>query len=506
MSDLLLKRVRAFLAAQHLLRPDALLLVAVSGGPDSLCLLHLLLRLRAEGGPGLHVAHLDHGARGAEAAAEAAAVAALAAAWGLTTTVARRDAPALAAARREGLQAAARRVRYAFLAETALAVGAHAVAVAHQADDQAETVLLHALRGAGLAGLRGMRPAVPWAEWAPENVKLGMRNVELGAQSSEPLSGLPSTQSDGTEPSAFCLLPSAFLIRPLLASSRAEIVAYCAAHDLRPSDDPSNRALRFARTRVRRVLPVLAAENPRLVATLARTARLCADDYDYIQGQLDALWPALAAKGPGLLTLRRAAWDALHPALQRYALRRAAAHLGYPELSMEQVESARALAGRPGRQLRLGAALRLIVDHAGLTLARPDAAPYAGAPQLAVVEVPLACPGATPLGVGWVCLVATRPPAAPDRWWVALNASALAGPLSLRRRRPGDRFRPAGAPGSRKLQDFFVDRKLPRALRDAWPLLVTPDAIVWVAGLRADARFVAQPQSQGTIWVGLVCE
>ncbi|NTU83881.1 MAG: tRNA lysidine(34) synthetase TilS, partial [Chloroflexales bacterium] len=87
--------------------------------------------------------------------------------------------------------------------------------------------------------------------------------------------------------------------------------------------------------------------------------------------------------------------------------------------------------------------------------------------------------------------------------WVALDAEALDGPLALRRRRPGDRFRPAGGLGSRKLQDFFVDRKVPRGLRDAWPILVTPGSVVWVTGLRADARFVAGPATRSTIWVGL---
>jgi tRNA(Ile)-lysidine synthase len=95
-------------------------------------------------------------------------------------------------------------------------------------------------------------------------------------------------------------------------------------------------------------------------------------------------------------------------------------------------------------------------------------------------------------------------PAEPDPWWVALDAAALDGPLVLRRRRAGDRFRPAGGRGGRKLQDFFVDARVPRGLRDAWPLLATPAALVWVAGLRADARFVAGAATHSTIWVGLV--
>lgn len=484
MSDTLSGRVGAFLRARGLLRPDALILVAVSGGPDSLCLLHLLTGLRPAGGPALHVAHLDHGTRGAQSRAEADAVAALAAAWGLPASVARRDVPALARAGGEGLQAAARRARYAFLAEAALAAGAHAVATAHHADDQAETVLLHALRGAGLAGLRGMRPSVPWAEW-----------------------GGAGAQAPRAAPA---------LLRPLLTTARAEVEAYCRAHGLTPTEDPSNSARRFARVRVRGLLPTLAAENPRVVAALGRTAAVCADDYDFIQGQLDAAWPALAAaEAADASVLRREAWAALHPALQRYALRRAAGRLGATDLSLDQIEAARALAAHPGRHMRLAPRLWLEVDQQTLTLARvaaaaeghrPAARPPgpAGAPQLAGDELPLAWPGATALGGGWVCVVQHEPPAQAGPWWVALDAEALGGPATLRRKRPGERFRPAGGRGSRKLQDFFVDHKLPQRLRAAWPILSAGGAVAWVCGLRADARFRAGAATQSTIWVGFI--
>ncbi|NCC32887.1 MAG: tRNA lysidine(34) synthetase TilS, partial [Chloroflexia bacterium] len=255
MHEALLYHVRTVLRRYYLDHPEVLLLVAVSGGPDSLVLLHVLTRLRAQGGAQLHVAHLDHGIR-PEADAEAQYVAALAATWGVPATLARRDVPALAQVHAEGLPAAARRARYHFLASTAIEIGAGAVVVAHQADDQAETVLLHLLRGAGLAGLRGMREAVPWDEWAP------------------------------SEPSLFTA-DGPMLLRPLLAIPREQLLAYTADQGLEPVDDPSNRAERYARTRIRQLLPLLANENPQLVAALGRTARVVADDYAFIQSQLD---------------------------------------------------------------------------------------------------------------------------------------------------------------------------------------------------------------------------
>ncbi len=482
MGDHLIETVRSFLQRQGLLDSEALLLVAVSGGPDSLSLLHLLHRLRAEGGPRLHLAHLDHGLR-PESPTEAAQVNATAAAWGIPATVERREVRTRPGG--PGPMAEARRVRYAFLAETALAIGASAVAVAHQAEDQAETVLMHLLRGAGPAGLRGMRAVVPWAEWS------GIESAALSIeQRGSPASSTPNAQS-----------PT--LIRPLLTATRAEILAYCAEQGLAPTDDPSNRAPRYARSRMRRLLAAMTAEQPRAVEAIGRAAQLCADDYAFIQERLDAIWPELTTTAPRSVRLRRAPWETLHVALQRYALRRAAALLGAPELSLPQVEAARALAARPGRQMRLGP-VRLSVDQAGLTLARPGAAIHDDAPQLALAELALPVPGSVPLGGGWRCEVGTEPPDAPAPWHVALDPATLDGPLSLRRRRPGDRFWPAGGRGSRKLQDFFVDRKLPRPLRDAWPILATPTAVVWVPGMRADSRFLATPQTQGTIWVALV--
>ncbi|MGQ9925370.1 MAG: hypoxanthine phosphoribosyltransferase [Chloroflexaceae bacterium] len=478
MSDLL-PRLRTVLQRHGLLRPDALILAAVSGGPDSLCLLHLLWRLHAAGGPQVHVAHFDHGLR-PESPAEARYVADTATAWGAPVSVGRGDLAALAGASGDNLMAVARRARYAFLAATARAVGAWAVAVAHQADDQAETVLLHLLRGAGPAGLRGMREMTPWAEWAA-----GLVEAPLTASPGSPAPGPP-------------------LLRPLLGVTRATIEGYCREQRLAPLEDPSNRSERYTRARVRRLIAALAAENPRIVETLGRTAAICTADYDFLQTQLDAAWPMLAVETPRVIILRRSAWERLHPALQGYALRRAAAHLGLVEVSQPQIEAARALAGQPGRCLRLGSGLRLEVEQERLIVA-PLAAPLPdNAPQLEVDELPLTLPGRLDLGGGWMCVAQTETPRAPSAWWVALDPQTLDGPLVLRRRRPGDRFRPIGAPGSRLLQDFFVDRKVPRGLRDAWPILATPSAVVWVPGHRADQRFVAAGRSQDTIWIGLI--
>lgn len=283
MSDLL-----ALLQAahrQHRLWPTgATVLVAVSGGPDSLCLLHLLHRLAPLQDLHLHVAHFNHRLR-PESNEDAHFVQMIAARWQIEVTIGEQDVAALARRMREGIEAAARQARYGFFAEVATATGADAIALGHTLNDQAETVLLRLLRGAGTTGLAAMRPR-------------GFRDNHL-------------------------------LVRPLLEASREQTEDYCREHDLRPRYDVTNSDPRFLRNRVRAdLLPLLSQVNPRIVTALSRTARLCADDDDCISELLQQQWPTLATMEEDRVILRRAALLLLHPALQRRALRHAVGMLG----------------------------------------------------------------------------------------------------------------------------------------------------------------------------------
>lgn len=284
MTDLFVS-LQAVRRRYNLWPPSATLLVAVSGGPDSLCLLHLLYRLAATDGLNLHVAHLNHGLRPA-AAADARYVAETAAAWNLPVTIEAYDVTALAQREHQGIEAAARQARYGFFADLAVRIGAHAIALGHTADDQAETVLLRLLRGAGPTGLAAMRPRSVWA--------------------------------DGKT-----------LVRPLLHVRRSEILHYCAEHQLQPRYDASNANLRFLRNRVRaELLPGLAAYNPDIVRALGRTAQLCADEDDYLATTLDEQWATFAFVKPACVTLARTRLLDLHPALRRRAVRRAVGLVG----------------------------------------------------------------------------------------------------------------------------------------------------------------------------------
>lgn len=507
--DALSHRVRQRLTEHHLWHRAGLLVVAVSGGPDSLALLHVLWRLRAEDdhSPALHVAHLDHRFRGSHSEEEARFVAQTAHTWGIPATVASYDVPALVRATGQNRQAAARAVRYAFLSRVALAVGAAGVAVAHQADDQAETVLLHLLRGAGPAGLRGMQAAVVWEAW---------RGEVPGFEGAAAVSG--------TRP---------LLVRPLIDCTRTEIGQYCDEQGLAPRHDPSNTSHGYTRNRIRAdLLPHLAAYNRQIVAALGRTAQVCADDYAYLQDQLDAVWtPDLVEVASHRASLRfyKESWNQLPPALQRYALRRAARLLAGPdEPGYTPIEAGRvAVNEATGYQQPLGRGLVLRVEYESFVVTRlSPPAPGGGAedvslPQTGSEAIPLLIPGTTPISPTWAIESRWTVPVPGDlptegrwRWWAMLDADALAPdappapgqsqrlePLAVRRRQSGDRFRPVGGAGSRLLTKFFGDQKVPRAWREAWPLVATPSHIVWVVGLRVDRRFQATEHTRRPMWL-----
>ena len=423
----------------------------------------MLVGLRKHSGLSLHVAHLNHMLREGAAAADAAFVRSTAEAWGLPVTIEQLDIAAYAAAERLNLHDAARRARYAFLARCAAAIGARSVAVGHHADDQAETVLLHLLRGAGVDGLAAMRPVAPM---------LGNPNIQL--------------------------------IRPLLTTSRAEIAAYCATHGLMPRQDATNSDQTYTRNRIRHeLLPHLLAYNPRIVAALGRTASASADDSAFVQQHLDATWPQLAVERDGGITLQGQVWQGLHPALQRAALRRAYTALGgAATLGWEQIEQARQLAaGSVGGQLPLPGGLLLHIGYAGNIILGTSGEV---GPQIIRAET-LDLPCIIELTAGWQLRAGLGETPSVGRWSVVLDWAALVPPLVIRGRQPGDRIRPAGGRGSRRIQDVLVDAKVPRQLRARWPLLADAQQIVWVAGLRAAEGCLATPATSDPVWVSDRC-
>jgi len=446
------------------------LVLAVSGGPDSMAMLSTLYHLSDDLGLTLHGAHLDHGLRGRSSEEDARFVVQTLRRLGIAYTVERAEVELFMRTHRLSLEEAARKVRYAFLARVASDQRADAVALGHTSDDQVETVLMHIIRGAGLAGLRGMEPL--------------MRNV-----------------FDGME---------VILIRPLLRVSRKDTESYCEASGLTPRLDESNLSIEPSRNRIRLdLIPRLEEYNPAIREALVRLSRSAAQDLAYIDSRVNEAWHQVVQVEPSHISLDRGAFQCLAPALQAHVLRRvlAAAKEGPENIRHEHIDSmARLMSGPAGRSLDLpgGISFQVSYDKAYLTPQRYDRCPlppFQGEHALTVPGETLACgwrivaslPTAgtyeTPhktLGESEQRMGRQEPDGGDDEGLhtARLDYEALGGRLYVRARRPGDRFQPLGMPQAKKLQDFMVDAKIQRCWRDRTPLVVSERGIAWVMGWR----------------------
>lgn len=435
------------------LDPQRPVLVGVSGGPDSLCLLDILRRA----GYPLIVAHFNHQLR-PEAAQEADSVSGLAGTLGLTFVTDSADVRAHAQAQGLSLEEAARMLRYRFLFASAREHAAQAVAVGHTADDQVETVLMHFLRGAGLAGLKGM----------------------------EVSSLLPLFD------------PRIPLVRPLLGMWRAETESYCREHGLQPHLDASNADPVYFRNRLRHTLiPELEKYNPRLKESLLRSAQALQGDYAALQEILEADWDQVfAEQGKGWIAFHRSALVGLSTGIQRNLIRRAGEILrpASRDFGYQAVDRAvRWIDSPTGKQVDFANSLYLLREQGILYLAAYEADlpsaqfPQVAAPRPLVVPTALGLENAWNLSVEEVDGVEARSQASgnADPFTAWLDAEQTAEEIVVRQPREGDRFQPLGMEnGSIKLSDFFVNEKLPRRARGKWPLVCSGGEIVWVAGYR----------------------
>ncbi len=458
------------------LRAGLPVLVGVSGGPDSLCLLDALHRL----GYPLVAACFNHGLR-PEADAEVEFVAAQARERGLLFVTAKEDVSDLARREKLTIEEAARVARYRFLFSQARQAGAQAVAVAHNADDQVETVLMHLLRGSGLAGLRGMayRARIPdWDERIP-------------------------------------------LVRPLLATWRADIVAYCAERGLSPVQDASNLNTTYYRNRLRHeLLPYLQEYNPRVKEVFWRMSMTLAGDYALVEDLAGRVWENCVVEAlPNRVALSLPVFASLPRALQRAVLRRAVGLLRphLRDFDFEAVERGVDFALSPTRthQMDLLQNLRLWVEPERLYLSewnRPlGAGEYPQIPPGAELTLPV--PGRVDLGEGWALSAELVPPehmhahpdrrADPSQAW--LDADSLQFPLRVATRTPGLRFQPLGMEGrSLKLADFWVNVRLPVRARAGFPLVFSGGVLAWAPLFRPAHPFRITHQTRRAVHLWLI--
>jgi tRNA(Ile)-lysidine synthase len=437
------------------LDPRRPVLAGISGGPDSLCLLDVL---RAAGYPVI-VAHFNHKLR-PEADRESASVSGRARTLGLPFVTDSADVRAYAEANSLSLEEAARTLRYRFLFAAARERGAQAVAVGHTADDQVETVLMHFLRGAGLAGLKGM----------------------------ETLTLLPVFD------------PQIPLVRPLLTLRRADTEDWCRAHGLAPHFDASNDDQAYFRNRLRHTLiPELEKYNPRFKESLLRTASALQGDFAVLQDVLDKAWAgAVSGTGAGWVAFDASKLAQGSTGLRRNLIRRAGELLrpDSRDFGFDALERAAAFIESPaGKQVDFVNGLYLFYEDGKIHLAAYEAdLPFVQWPQ--VSNQCSVISNQCDLGNGWVLTAETCPLNSEhwilntDHWSAWLDADLTGSALTVRPRRAGDRFTPLGMEsGSVKLSDFFVNVKLPRRARAGWPLICAGEEIAWLPGFRISHRF-----------------
>jgi tRNA(Ile)-lysidine synthase len=446
--------VIATIRAHNMAARGDLVLVAVSGGPDSTALLHALAQLQTVLGVKLRAAHVHHGIRGKEADLDAAAAEALARRLGIPFSLRRVDAPAHARASGLSLETAAREVRYAALAAIARRCQATKIATGHTMDDQAETVLLNLLRGAGPRGLAGIPP---------------VRDR---------------------------------IVRPLLDLRRADVTRYCQANGLVYRVDRSNLDLSHTRNRLRHeIIPALERVQPAIAPQLARLAAIMRAEDTFMSEQAEGAFRAVARPSEQQITLRLDAFAALAPALQPRVVRLAVAKVKGDErdLDLERIGAVvrLALSGRTGAVVELPGGLQAQRSYHELIIAQ---ATCATEPTRGQWELPV--PGEVcilELGVRLVARLSRSRKLLAKPTAALLDADTIQSPLLLRGRRPGDRFRPSGMSASVKLQDFFVNMKVPRADRDQVPLVLSGNQIVWVVGHRVSDDFKVTAGTRRTV-------
>lgn len=443
-----LSRVRKVVERHGMLAVGDRVLVAVSGGPDSVALLHVLLELRREYGLRLFLAHLDHRLR-EESREEAKFVKGIAKSLGIDCHSKRADVTGFCRRKKLSLEEGAREVRYAFLEEAARKARASRIALGHTMDDQAETVIMRLIRGAGPRGLAGIPP------WRGK------------------------------------------IIRPLIEVRRKEIIGFLDQNQLSYLEDPSNRDPRFLRNRIRLLLiPLLEKEfNPGIVRALARTGQLFTKEgvkeTEGQQGWREDLWTRGVGKTTKLV-LDLSKFLEYNKRLRREAVREAVKRIrgDLREIGFVHTESIVALAeGRIGGEVELPGGFRARRGYREIVIER-GLPPVQPKPFNLSVKVP----GVTRLPQG-ILRIALLPVSDVPKAWAKgeartawFDAERIRFPLRVRTRREGDRFWPLGLPRPKRLKEILINDKVPREKRNELPLLVDREGILWVLGRRVSER------------------
>jgi tRNA(Ile)-lysidine synthase len=448
------------------------IIVGVSGGPDSLCLMETL----RQAGYSIIVAHFNHQLR-EEASQDARMVEKTALRLMLSCIIDGADVRTYAEKEKLSLEEAARNLRYRFMFKLARERNAQAIAVGHTADDQVETVLMHFLRGSALTGLKGM------------SFRSLIKNFD----------------------------PAIPVVRPLLEMWREETVMYCAVNGLRPHYDSSNDSLNFQRNRIRHLLiPSLESYNPKFREAVIRMTESLKGDYAFLVETLDKAWhETVAAQDEEIITFDSDLLCQHSIGLQRNLVKQAMQILRPGvDISFSVLERATNMINSAAESPRvdLKGGLRMFRELNCVYICTVDAElPFNLWPQMTGMNAaPVPVPGQVVLAGGWKlncerwripALAREQAERNEDQFQVWLDAENLPESFELRTRRQGDHFSPLGMDGhSQKLSDFFVNEKAPQRAREHWPLLCAGNEILWVPGYRSAHPYRLKTTSRNIIY------
>lgn len=480
------RHVREFISREDMLRPGEGVVVAVSGGPDSVALLRLLYDLdksRGRGGKGegtspLHVAHLNHMLRGEESEGDEHFVRELASGMGLGFTSKRVDVRQEAISEGCAVEETARRARYSFFEGLARELGVKVVAVGHTADDNAETVLHRIIRGTGLAGLAGMRP---------------VREISRGS--------------------------AIRLIRPLLSTWRQEVLDYLKEKGMGYRIDSSNLQVGYMRNRIRlEVLPLLGKYNPRVKESLVKLAETAGKEYAILEEEARKIVEEGLTREEMSYVLETTLLKGQPSFLQHLVFREVLGQIGLPlkKVDSKHYEGLCSLVEGWAGPISLPCEWEAEGKEGKITFIgwpRGRGTARRAHPRHRPSETVLNVPGTTILSNGAELKAESvdlakgfledfKRTKTMEEEVFDLDTFEL--PLTVRTRRPGDRFWPLGAGGEKKLKDFFIDEKIPRPRRDDWPLVCDSKHPVWVVGLRMDERSKITPNTRKAVRLSIL--
>jgi len=446
--DGFLSAVEATIRDYHMLTEGDAVLVGVSGGPDSVALLHSLVALAPKWSLRLVTAHLNHQLRGAAADQEAAFVGKLSMGLGIPCEIGSKDVAQYGNQHRLSLQEAARIVRYTFYAEAAAKYSGSKIAIGHHADDNAESIFMHLLRGTGPLGLIGMPP-----------------------------------------------VRERHIIRPLIRSTREQILAFLERNALKYMKDRSNLDTKYLRNRIRQeLLPHLKDQyNPNTVFALNRLASILRDEEDFWQHTVNGVFQDLVLKHTphGGVSLSLGGLSGLHPALLRRVVRHAVLSVKgqLKRLGHVHVEAVvQLIAGSsPSGRLDLPDGMTVLRDREEVHfVSGPPEEKATFAYDIHSVQTTLIREIGTLLKLtvcdsGEVSDPKVYPPTT-----ALFDIAAVTFPLQVRNFNRGDRFNPLGMAGSQKVKTFFINHKVPRSKRLCCPILLSGERIIWIGGYRID--------------------